>query len=177
VLMASKPTRASKTNTGGQRILVTSQRLKELLHYDSTSGIFTWLVKRGRQAAGSEAGCLNKVWGYYYIGIDGEIYRRNRLAWLYVYGAWPVHEIDHIDGVTTNDAIANLRDVTRSQNMQNRRAGSNSRSGILGVSPDRHGKWIAQIKATNAKTRHLRTFDTPQEAQSAYLEAKRIFHI
>lgn len=158
--------------------MLTQEQLKRLLHYNPETGVFTWLVKRGRQAAGYRAGTLNKHWGYYYICIDRRLYRRNRLAWFYTYGEWPKYDVDHIDGVTTNDAISNLRDVTRSQNMQNRKgAQSNSRSGILGVHQYRNGRWRAQIKGTGTPNQYLGEFDTPEEARAAYLEAKRSIHI
>jgi hypothetical protein len=46
---------------------------------------------------------------YRYITIDGECYRADHLAWLYMTGTWPPGEIEHIDGDNSNDRWANLR--------------------------------------------------------------------
>lgn len=154
---------------------LTAQRLRELLHYDPETGVFTWRVACRGTAAGDVAGCVIDG-GYIRITIDKRFHRSHRLAWLYMTGTWPANDIDHIDGNPSNNALANLRDVTRSVNLQNRRAamGHNTTSGVLGVSSKRN-KWRARIKVDG---RHvsLGHFDTIEEAQAAYLEAKRAHH-
>lgn len=157
---------------------VTAAFVRELFHYDPETGVFTRLVTRqGLGArAGDVAGTL-KPSGYLTIWICGANHMAHRLAWLYVHGKWPAHEIDHIDGNRANNAIANLRDVTRSVNHENlRSARSDSAHGFLGVSPFRKKWWKARI-TVNGKFQHLGTFRTPEEAHAAYLEAKRRLHV
>jgi hypothetical protein len=60
--------------------------------------------------AGEIAGYV-KADGYRYIEIDGVEYKACDLAWLYVYGVWPIGEIEHINGERDDDRIANLRDT------------------------------------------------------------------
>ena len=68
---------------------LTVERLREALHYDPETGVFTWLVDRGGVRKGSVAGCVNKAknQGYRLIGLGGRLYRAHLLAWLYTYGA------------------------------------------------------------------------------------------
>ncbi|MDD0156969.1 HNH endonuclease signature motif containing protein, partial [Shigella flexneri] len=70
-----------------------------------------------RGAVGKVAGTIS--YGYNAINIDGVRYFAHRLAWLYVYGEWPKQEIDHIDRNRRNNAISNLRDVSRVVNALN----------------------------------------------------------
>lgn len=154
---------------------LSAERLRELLSYDADTGGFTWLVNRGSAAkVGGPAG--RKVGGgYIQIGIDGRRYMAHRLAWLYVHGHWPDVEIDHISGEPEDNRIANLREATRSQNLQNlRRARADSRSGLLGVSRAA-GRWLAQIQ-TSGKKKYLGLFDTAESAHNAYLAAKAELH-
>lgn len=156
---------------------ITAAFLRELFHYDPETGVFTRIVTRQGQGAraGDVAGTL-KPSGYLTIWICGANHMAHRLAWLYVHGTWPAHEIDHIDGNRANNAIANLRDVTRSVNHENlRRARSDSAHGFLGVSPF-FGKWKSRI-TVNGKFQHLGVYDTPEEAHAVYLEAKRRLHV
>jgi hypothetical protein len=67
---------------------LTLDRLKEVLSYDSITGIFSWKVKRKRVNVGDRAGCL-KPNGNRYINVDNETYVAQRLAWFYVNGEWP----------------------------------------------------------------------------------------
>lgn len=155
--------------------ILSAQALRELLAYDADTGVFNWLVRPAKNIkAGAVAGC-DRGDGYISIRVLGRLYLGHRIAWLHVHGMWPVKYIDHIDGNKSNNAIANLRDVSQSVNMQNRRgAQGNSTHGFLGVS--RNGKrWVAQIAADS--TRYcLGTFDAPEPAHAAYLEAKRDLH-
>ena len=54
---------------------------------------------------------------YQRITIGGYDYYAHRLAWFYVYGEWPVNELDHIDEDKENNAIDNLREATHAENL------------------------------------------------------------
>ena len=159
----------------------TIERLRHLMSYDETSGIFIWNVTRrgrnGHSTAGDAVG-NNKSNTYARVSIDGAHYQVHQLAWLWVYGEWPQTDIDHINGVKSDNRIVNLRQVSRSVNLQNLRGPKKqSSSGFLGVSFfKRTGKYMAQI-TTNYKKTYLGYFDTPEQASEAYLAAKRSLHI
>lgn len=154
------------------------ERLRSVLRYEPETGAFVWL-ESGRgpyKRAGAIAGTLSR-WGYTVIGVDGTQYLAHRMAWLYEHGKWPEQEIDHINGVKTDNRIANLRDVSRSVNQENiRTARSDSQSGILGVSWNSDQcKWVASIQVQRKQT-IVGRFDDKHEAQAAYLSAKRKMH-
>lgn len=155
---------------------LTLARLRELLHYDPDTGIFTRVKRCGRMKAGAIAGTKHKD-GRVIICIDCVLYKAHRLAWLYVYGKWPDGEIDHKDTNGFHNWIDNLRLATHSQNGQNkRRALSNSKSGILGVRWHLHTKkWSACI-SVNGKQRHIGLFATAEEACAAHLAEKKRAH-
>jgi hypothetical protein len=103
------------------------------------------------------------------------MYLAHRLAWFYVHGNWPTKLIDHINGNKTDNRIANLRDVEGSLNNLNchtpRR--HNAESPYIGVvKPKRYKRWLAKITLHGKRVR-LGCFDTAEEAQAAYLEAKK----
>lgn len=157
---------------------LTAQQVRDILHYDPETGIFTWLPysgKKGRVNAGDVAGCL-RASGYIFIGTGNAIYRAHRLAWLYMTGEWPKHQIDHINGDRSDNRWVNLRDLTNAINCQNIRVGSrkNSCFGLLGVSRN-HFKFMAAITVSGKRT-YLGTYETPELAHEAYIAAKRQFH-
>jgi hypothetical protein len=158
-------------------VSLTAERLKELLHYDPGTGVFTWNARTGRQVAGQVAGTVN-LGTRIQIKIDGRTYKAHRLAWLYVHGQWPRGAIDHIDGSALNNAIANLRECTMSQNQANKRRRVDNASGFKGVYLNSDRKvptWIAEIRQNGRKI-HLGTFKSPEEAHRAYVEAaERIY--
>lgn len=156
---------------------LTAKQLRELLHYDPDTGIFTWLVRRGMYPAGTIAGNICKD-GRINMNVCNQRGFAHRYAWLYVYGVYPTGVIDHINGDNTDNRIANLRDVTRAGNSQNQRhPRSDCGSGYLGVYKNNKGKgnWQARI-TTNGKRIGLGTYPTPELAHQAYVEAKRRLH-
>ena len=106
---------------------ITQAKLKELLSYDPETGDFTWLV--GRKMAGKKAGSPHNQ-GYFTIRISRKLYLSHRLAWLYVYGAFPKIDLDHINGVKSDTRIDNLRECSESQNQWNSRKPKNNISGF-----------------------------------------------
>jgi hypothetical protein len=154
--------------------MITAERLRELLHYDPETGVFTWRLPRRGVRAGYEAGASRSD-GYRRIQVDGRVIYAHRLAWPYMTGEWPDAEIDHINGDPSDNRIVNLRPATRSQNSANGRKPSDNTSGLKGVSWHARGrKWRAQI-VVNGKCRHLGLFDCPAAAHAAYLAATEKF--
>ena len=115
---------------------LTQKRLKELLYYNLDTGIFTNRIDRSNVKVGDIAGYINSK-GYRCIRVDCKIYRASRLAWLYMKGYFPEHEVDHEDRVRHNDRWKNLRHLTHSCNLKNRGVNSNNTSGITGVNWDK----------------------------------------
>ena len=155
---------------------LTMERLHELLKYDPATGVFTWRKFRSNHAkAGAVAGYTEEA-EYCHIRIDGVLYKAHRLAWLYVYGAWPNFDIDHINQNKADNRIKNLREVNRSQNMQNVSISKGNKSGLRGVSWAKHAnKWRACIHV-NYKSIHLGYFKTAESAYAAYVDAARAHH-
>lgn len=155
--------------------MITRERLKEVLSYDSNDGTFRWLsTTTNRVKVGDIAGYNSGP--YRSIGIDGGLYKAHRLAWLYVYGAWPRLHIDHIDGNGSNNAIANLREATRSENMRNCGLRKHSTSGVKGVFWDAGvKKWRASINA-NGRRHYLGIYEDKEDAAAAYASAARRLH-
>lgn len=157
--------------------MLNAQALRELLRYESATGIFYWRNAVCNRPAGAKAGTTGKI-GYVDICVLKERHGAHRLAWLYVYGEWPKPEVDHVNGVRSDNRIENLRDVTHAVNTQNLRSAHrrNTSSGLLGVrkAKDSHG-YQANIHV-NGKNHRIGRFATAEEAHAAYLNAKRKLH-
>ncbi len=146
----------------------------EALDYNSDTGQIFWRKSRGTKKAGSEAGAVNCK-GYVCIMLGGKGYQAHRLAWLLHHKEMPSQDIDHINGIKTDNRISNLRLVTVRQNQYNQRKPRiDNKSGYLGVTVYKD-KWMASIKI-NSKTKHLGYFSTPEQASEAYKKAKRKHH-
>lgn len=155
---------------------LTADRLREVLHYDQTTGFFSWRISSSNRApSGSKAGGLDGK-GYLRIKVDGQEYRAHRLVWLWVFGAWPECLIDHINHEKTDNRLCNLREATASQNQQNRRTSRNNTSGYTGVYWDRcAGKWGANIHHLGTQ-KNLGRYQSKEEARQAYVAAASEMH-
>jgi len=156
---------------------LTQEKLKEYFHYDESTGNLINLTQRSNSIKiGSIAGALD-AYGYVRIRVDNTDYKAHRLVWLYVQGNWPKDQIDHINGIKTDNRICNLREATDQENKQNiLKPRKDNASGFLGVSfrADRQ-KWRAAIHH-NGRYIHLGHFHTPEEAVIAYKKAKYFYH-
>ena len=158
------------------RELLELARLHELLEYNLATGLFVWKKSNSnRKPVGSIAGGRTNNHGYLHVNVDGRLYAAHRLAWFYVTGKWP-DQIDHINGVRTDNSFSNLRSVSVKQNTHNqRKPHSNNSIGILGVIKKPSGNYSAEIRVGKKKT-YLGTFDTAEKASAAYLKAKANLH-
>lgn len=156
---------------------ISQEELHRIIDYIPETGIFIWKISKKRVRVGDIAGSLNSD-GYMQIKINNQRYRSHRLAWIYMYGDIPERlQIDHKNGIKTDNCISNIRAVTNSVNAQNQRKSKiGNASGFLGVSWRKaEKKWVAQI-TLNGKLKHLGYFALPELAYEAYLIAKRELH-
>lgn len=155
---------------------LTHERLTELLDYNPATGAFVWKVSRSnRVKPGSQAGVFHEQSGGRYISIDSEKFMAHRLAWFYVHGAAPEHDIRPQDGNFDNCAIDNLREVTRVELQHHRAKQTNNTSGFLGVSRTNKGKWQATLTWNYKQISLGANFETAEAANEAREEAQRRF--
>ncbi|EKS6407596.1 HNH endonuclease [Enterobacter hormaechei] len=155
---------------------LTQNRLKEVLRYDPSTGVFYWLNPTAYcMHPGDVAGFVDYT-GYAYIKVDKVKYSAHRLAWIYVYGHSPIEQIDHINNVRSDNRIVNLRLATRSQNMMNQPARKGSISGVKGVSWDKKMQsWRARCQA-NGERINIGWFDSIEEAAESLRVYRQQYH-
>lgn len=138
----------------GSKDNYTQKRLKELLHYNPETGVFTWKINRSGKKVGDVAGCPAKrqTNTYMVIGCDNFTFLAHRLAWLYMTGELPNHVIDHMDGNGLNNSWTNLRDVTPSENLRNLPIRSDNKSGVNGVYWNKKTcRWVSNLITLDGK--------------------------
>lgn len=139
---------------------ITAQMVRDRLDYDRETGVLRWKVSPCNNCpVGSIAGGKG-CRGYVSVKLLHHPYQAHRLAWLIVHGTWP-GIIDHIDGDKTNNALANLREATASQNQVNKPCRGYHYS-------SRVGRFGSSIRVNGEKV-WLGYFDTAEAARSAYL--------
>ena len=135
---------------------LTQELLKELLHYNPGTGIFTW-NKTGTGRKKDKTAGWKTHQGYISVDINSQPYQCHRLAWLYVYGVWPKDQIDHIDNIRHHNWISNLREATNTQNQQNLKKANitNKSCGLLGVSFNKNSRLYTSQITINRQRIHL----------------------
>jgi hypothetical protein len=152
---------------------ITQDLLRQLVKYDAATGAMSWLRPTSRRITAGALLNTDHTGGYLYGRIAGFKAGVHRWAWLYVFGTWPP-ELDHINGVKTDNRLNNLRIATRKQNTANVPLRQDSSSGFKGVSWHKEkGRWRAHITVDG---RHLSLgyHSTPELAHQAYLKAANI---
>lgn len=171
--MASKP-------------LPSPEVLRQLLQYEPETGKLFWKY-RGPEWFTLDR--LQNTWNSNYAGrealsrIDPLGYRRgkiliksymaHRVIWCMCNGDTDM-EIDHINGVRSDNRIKNLRAATRSENMKNR--ASHGGSCFLGVDwHKRNRRWRARIN-DNGRKIEIGEFQSETDAARAYDRAAIVAH-
>jgi len=170
-------------------------RVRKFVSYSPDTGVFTWntatpdmFEDKIRTAemlcrmfngkfAGKQAFTAINGHGYKSAVIMGHRTTAHRIAWMIHHGVVP-DNIDHINGVKTDNRICNLRSVTKAENAKNMRLSVRNSSGHIGVRfESRRNKWAADIRV-DRKLIFLGRFDEIEHALAARktAEAKFFFH-
>lgn len=138
--------------------MFTQEELKEAVHYDPETGVFTYLTGR---KLGKRADKLHASTGYMRFQFKGYRWLAHRFAWFYTYGDNP-EVVDHINGNKTDNRICNLRPATQQENCCNS-AKRNNPTNVKGVT-FYNNKYVARV-GSNGKMHNLGSFNTKEEAE------------
>jgi hypothetical protein len=162
------------------KILPPRRRLKQLFDYDPDTDLLTRrLLPRSAFVSNAAWATHKRFVGQHFRGgprqshvsvlVDGVYFKVHRVIWKMVTGREPPAVLDHENRNSKDNAWANLRRSTKSQNCANSRARSNHAKGAYPV--DR-GKWMATITVRGQRL-YLGRFPTEEAAHTAYCEAGR----
>lgn len=137
------------------------KQLMKILKYEPDTGVFY------KRSSGKAVGKFDSSDGYVYIYIGKKKHRADKLAWLYLHGSWPKHDINHRDGVKSNNWASNLE---KKKSYKQR----NNKTGITGVSWDkRDKKFRAQIQV-DGNLMNLGNYDKIEKAILARHKAEKL---
>lgn len=151
--------------------MVDLEKLRKTFTY--SGGSLYHAVGGSGKRKGVRAGTTDKD-GYRVIRFNGKRYKEHRLIWFYHYGEWPKQYLDHINMITDDNRIENLREATREQNAYNQKPIGGS-SNHKGVSLHKCGKWQASC-TIGGKQKYLGLYLTETEAATAYKNYVKPYH-
>jgi len=147
------------------------ETVNHLLAYCPETGDLTRKVRIGRLKVGAIAGYIT-AGGYRSVTVNGCWVQAHRLAWLLFYGVDPIAEIDHINGVKTDNRILNLRIASKAENCRNRKLHRTNSSGYKGVSWHKKlSKWQATLNG-----KYLGYFVNKEDAVACVRAARTLAH-
>jgi hypothetical protein len=111
---------------------------------------------------------------YKIVSVQGLRFSAHRLAWFLYYGYWP-KEIDHINRDGFDNRINNLREVTRSENLRNRKTQSNNALAVKGVRKRGKSSYVAAINLPSGRV-HIGSYKTEKEAVDSYNRCVKFFY-
>lgn len=168
---------------------INQELVRELLHYDPETGVFTWR-SRDRKHFNTDSGY--KIWharypgkvagtvrrfpnGYSCIQIKlfGTLYGASRLAWLYMLGDQIPRVLDHINRDATDNRWENIRASSYQENALNLSISKRNKSGVVGVCWNKaRRKWRAHCNLRGEQM-YLGSFAVKQDAINALIEFRK----
>ncbi|MCU1140658.1 HNH endonuclease signature motif containing protein [Stenotrophomonas maltophilia] len=153
------------------------ERLRSLLRLDVDTGLLHWLVERPNGAKPGDVAGWHDRNRYVRLEVDQVKLADHRVAWALHTGYWPPDgmQIDHINGIKTDNRPVNLRLANNSENQSSARSRP-GRSGLRGVYwVPQMGRWRAKIMK-GKRTIHVGYFHDKNEAHAAYCQAAAEIH-
>lgn len=128
----------------------------------------TWNTRfAGKEAAAKTTG------GYLQISIYGVHLKAHRVITAILNGEWPSGEIDHVNGVTSDNRPCNLRVLSHSTNLKNQKLRSTNTSGHMGIRIDRRRNNFVVTIWHDGDRRHIGCYSEEKDALIARKAAER----
>jgi hypothetical protein len=137
--------------------VISQQELKDLLHYNPLTGLFTWKVSRGGFATKGNVCETLESKGYIQIKIKGVLNMAHRLVYLYLFGFIP-EQVNHKNGIRNDNRLINLEISNQKHNMRRKFKYKTNKSGVIGVHR-RGNKFIGQISNEEMKRLYFASND------------------
>lgn len=160
---------------------LTAEHLRAVLDYNPETGEFrwkrrpdypaSWNTRRAGKIAGGKLVSNGKL--YWTIRVDDHAYQAHRLAWLWMLGVWPERTIDHEDGNGQHNWWSNLRAATQQQQVWNRCANHNSKTGLKGIEKRGNSYRVRVVANREAVTR---SFTDLEQAKAWHAKMSRALH-
>lgn len=193
-IMAGGPQAMKTVSESRKYEFLTQDVLNNLLIYDDKTGFLYWkerdnslldifpnMAERNIKSfnkihAGNEALTAN-LSGYKHGNVLRQRILAHRAIWIMVHGFNPDCDIDHINMDRSDNRINNLRLAHRSENMWNRGAQVNNKSGLKGahVSSSVPGVITSSIRVNGVEHR-MRGFASPEDAHEWYSNMSTKLH-
>ena len=166
-----------------KRQLPSPEVLRQLLRYEPDTGRLFWRerpvglcksegeAKRWNSRFSGRESTVTSTHGYRVVTVFDRQYQAHRICFAIHHGHHPRGEIDHINGVRTDNRASNLRDVTARDNATNRMRISRNKTGVCGVSRSVYGTYLAHV-STGSSRLYLGSFKTLDEAAKARKQAE-----
>lgn len=152
---------------------MTQEEMHSLFEYKN-GGLYWKKRLSNRVKVGDRVGSLRRD-GYRYVNVNNKTYLEHRIVYQMFSGEHP-QEVDHINGVRTDNRFENLRSVTRNQNRQNSRLRRDNTSGVKNVSREtRTQKWQVQL-GVDGRIMHFGYFEDLELAALVAYEAREKYH-
>jgi hypothetical protein len=149
--------------------------VSSLLEYHAEIGIFLRRKDTRGARAGQIAGCSARN-GYVMIRVADGAYLAHRIAWLLSYGEWPDGVIDHINGVRSDNRLANLRLCSTSENLRNAKLRSDNTSGVKGIYWNKKlSSWQVHVK-DGGRTVYGGIYKDLDDAKRAVMQLRERLH-
>lgn len=172
--------------------LPSQEVLLSILDLDRSSGRLFWKIRPVSMFGGDAVRCqqfntrragkealASVAHGYKRGSLFGNFVFAHRVVWKMAYGEDPEGQIDHINGVRSDNRLENLRVVDDAANRKNASRPRDNTSGHIGVRWHKAaGKWAAEITVKRVRY-FLGVFDNLSEAVSArkLAEDRFEFHV
>lgn len=154
-----------------------AELLNELFSYDPDTGVLTWAARQSKKCPiGSRAGTLNRR-GYSRVSINRLDFMIHRVIWCMVTGNDPGSlQIDHINGMKSDNRWCNLRLATRNQNSHNTGSRHKSMQCPKGVRWSVTGlKWVVTVGVNRGKG-YRGLFEDIDEAEAVARAIRESLH-